>query len=45
MKITVDDKTNYTDWSQKADIKAELKMDLIISLADNDYSPLDRDEI
>jgi type I restriction enzyme R subunit len=45
VKVTVDDKAKYTDWNDRADIKAELKMDLIILLADNDYPPVDRDEI
>lgn len=30
VKTVVDDKAKYTDWSQRADIKAELKVDLII---------------
>jgi hypothetical protein len=37
VKWVVDDKAKYTDWSQREDIKAELKMDLIILLAENDY--------
>jgi type I restriction enzyme R subunit len=45
VKKVVDDKTKYTDWSKRADIKAELKVDLIILLADNDYPPIDRDEV
>jgi type I restriction enzyme R subunit len=45
VKITVDDKSKYTDWSERADIKAELKMDLIILLAENGYPPVDRDEV
>ena len=45
VKITVDDKSKYPDWNNKADIKAELKMDLIILLAENDYPPVDRDEV
>ena len=34
-----------TDWSQREDIKAELKVDLIMLLADNRYPPVDRDEV
>ena len=42
VKVIVDDKAKYTDWSQREDIKAELKVDLIILLAENDYPPVDR---
>lgn len=45
VKDVVDDKAKYTDWSKRDDIKAELKVDLIILLADNDYPPIDRDEL
>ncbi|MFO7606288.1 MAG: type I restriction endonuclease subunit R [Desulfurivibrionaceae bacterium] len=45
VKTVVDDKARYTDWSRRDDIKAELKADLIILLADNDYPPVDRDEV
>ncbi len=45
VKEVVDDKAKYTDWSKRDDIKAELKVDLIILLAENDYPPVDRDEV
>lgn len=45
IKKVVDDKAKYTDWSQRDDIKAELKVDLIILLAQYDYPPVDRDEV
>lgn len=45
VKDVVDDKAKYTDWSKREDIKAELKVDLIILLAENDYPPIDRDEV
>ncbi len=45
VKLVVDDKAKYTDWSKRDDIKAELKVDLIILLAENDYPPVDRDEV
>ena len=45
VKVIVDDKAKYTDWSQRDDIKAELKVDLIILLAENGYPPVDRDEV
>ena len=45
VKVIVDDKAKFTDWSQRNDIKAELKVDLIILLAENGYPPIDRDEV
>lgn len=45
VKNIVDDKTKYTDWDKRDDIKAELKVDLIILLGENDYPPVDRDEV
>ena len=45
VKTVVDDKAKYTDWSKRSDIKAELKADLIILLAENDYPPVNRDEV
>ena len=45
VKVIVDDKARYTDWSQRNDIKAELKVDLILVLADHGYPPVDRDEV
>jgi len=45
VKKEVDDKTRYTDWSKRVDIKAELKAHLIVLLAENDYPPVNRDEV
>lgn len=45
VKAVVDDKAKYTDWSRRDDIKAELKADLIVLLADYGYPPVDRDEV
>lgn len=45
VKHIVDDKAKYTDWSERSDIKAELKANLIILLGENDYPPVDRDEV
>jgi type I restriction enzyme R subunit len=45
VKRVVDDKAKYTDWSKRSDIKAELKADLIVLLAEHGYPPVDRDEI
>lgn len=35
----------YTDWSQRNDIKADLKTDPIILLAKDGCPPVDRDEV
>lgn len=32
MKVTVDDSTQYPDWSNRDDIKAKLKVDLLLLL-------------
>ena len=45
VKGVVDDKAKYTDWNHREDIKAELKVDLIILLAEHGYPPVDRDEV
>ena len=45
VKKLVDDKAKYTDWNQRDDIKSELKMDLIMLLAEYGYPPVDRDEV
>lgn len=45
VKDVVDDLTKYTDWSKRTDIKAELKVDLIMLLDEHDYPPVDRDEV
>jgi type I restriction enzyme R subunit len=45
VKIVVDDKAKYTDWSKRDDIKAELKVDLIMLLSENDYPPIVHDEV
>ncbi len=45
VKEVVDDKAKYTDWSARDDIKAELKVDLILLLAKHGYPPVDRDEV
>ena len=45
VKEVVDDKAKYTDWSRRDDIKAELKVDLIMLLAEHKYPPVDRDEV
>ena len=45
VKEVVEDKTRFTDWSKRTDIRAELKADLIVLLAMNGYPPVDRDEV
>jgi type I restriction enzyme R subunit len=45
IKIIVDDKAKYTDWAKRADIKAELKVDLIITLDEHGYPPVPRDDV
>ena len=45
VKDVVDDNAKYTDWSQRDDIKAELKVDLIMLLAKFKYPPVSRDEV
>jgi type I restriction enzyme R subunit len=45
VKEVVQDKVKYTDWSQREDIKAGLKVCLILVLAKFGYPPVDRDEV
>ena len=39
VKSLVDDKTKYTDWDQRIDVKAEMEADLMILLDENGYPP------
>jgi type I restriction enzyme R subunit len=45
VKLIVDDKSRYTDWAKKADVKAELRVDLILVLDEFGYPPVPKDEI
>jgi type I restriction enzyme R subunit len=45
VKAIVDEKSKYTDWSKKADLKAELKVDLILTLDRSGYPPVPKDEV
>ncbi|MED3835907.1 type I restriction endonuclease subunit R [Peribacillus frigoritolerans] len=45
IKGIIADKARYTDWAHRDDIKAELKVDLILTLAENGYPPVPKDEI
>ena len=39
IKLLVDDKSQYADWSSRDDIKNLLSMDLTVLLHDNGYPP------
>jgi type I restriction enzyme, R subunit len=45
IKEIIADKARYTDWAHRDDIKAELKVDLILTLAENGYPPVPKDEV
>ncbi|HZJ69047.1 MAG TPA: HsdR family type I site-specific deoxyribonuclease [Candidatus Eisenbacteria bacterium] len=45
IKELVDDKAQYTDWSNRNDIKSQLKMGLVILLYENGYPPEWNDEV
>lgn len=45
IKAIVDDKAKYAAWSGRDDIKAELKVDIILKLADYHYPPVTVDEV
>lgn len=45
MKAIVNSKTKYPDWSQREDIKAELKVDIIMLLHEFGYPPITCDEV
>lgn len=45
IKIIVDDKARYTDWSTREDIKANLQVDLILLLDEFDYPPVTLDDV
>lgn len=45
VKEVVDSITKYTDWFDREDIKAELRVDLIILLDKHGYPPVDQDEV
>lgn len=45
MKVIVDDKAKYPDWSQREDIKASLKVELIVLLHEYGYPPITCDEV
>lgn len=45
IKKIVDNNSKYTDWATRDDIKAELKMDLILVLDKYGYPPVTNDEV
>lgn len=45
IKKIVDDKSHYTDWSTREDIKANLQVDLILLLDEFGYPPVTLDDV
>lgn len=45
IKLIVDDKSKYTDWSTREDIKANLQVDLILLLDEFEYPPVTLDDV
>ena len=45
IKVIVDDKSRYTDWATRDDIKANLQVDLIIVLDKYGYPPVTIDDV
>ena len=45
IKVIVDDKSQYADWSTRDDIKADLQVDLILLMDEFDYPPVTRDDV
>lgn len=45
IKIIVDEKARYTDWSTREDIKANIHVDLILLLDEFDYPPVTQDDV
>ena len=45
MKEKVDDSSQFIDWDKRADIRAQLKVQIILTLAQYKYPPATRDEV
>ena len=45
VKELVDDKSRYSDWNKKQDIKSQLYVGLILLLDKHNYPPVERDEV
>ena len=45
VKEKVDDSSRFIDWDKRADIKAQLKVQIILTLSKHGYPPATRDEV
>lgn len=45
IKIIVENTAKYPDWSDRDDIKAQLKMDIIVKLHEYGYPPITQDDV
>jgi len=45
VKAVVDDQAQFPDWSQRADVKATLRVKLILLLAKNGYPPVSHEDV
>jgi len=45
VKILVDEQARFPDWDKRDDVKATLKVELIILLDEFGYPPVERDEV
>ena len=45
IKIIVDDKSRYADWSIRENIKADLQVELILLMDEFDYPPVTIDDV
>ena len=45
IKKIVDDTARFPDWSDRDDIKAQLKMEIIVKLHEFGYPPITQDEV
>ena len=45
VKEKVDDSSQFIDWDKRADIKAQLKVQIILTLSKHGYPPATRDEV
>ena len=45
VKKIVDDKSRYTDWANRTDIQAQLKVDIVLVLDEYGYPPVPQDDV
>ena len=45
IKKIVEDKSQFIDWDKRGDIKASMKVDIILTLAKEKYPPYTKDEV